>query len=110
MLGDPSKRALYDQGRLNQAIQVIMMIIMILMIMMMMLIITFQAQYSASAAAAAAVHAKVKLFFFLNQNKTKECTIMPNHLFRKLNIFENGITLQCFLEYKSNLSLVTEKC
>jgi len=38
VLGDPGKRALYDQGRLNQAIQ---------------------AQFSASAAAAAAVHAKV---------------------------------------------------
>jgi len=38
VLGDPAKRALYDQGRLSQAIQ---------------------AQYSASAAAAAAVHAKV---------------------------------------------------
>ena len=33
VLGDPSKRALYDQGRLNQAIQVIMMkIIMIMML------------------------------------------------------------------------------
>ena len=38
VLGDPGKRALYDQGRLNRSIQ---------------------AQFSASAAAAAAVHAKV---------------------------------------------------
>ena len=47
VLGDPAKRALYDQGRLSQAIQ---------------------AQYSASAAAAAAVHAKVKFHTFLVKN------------------------------------------